>query len=104
MYDIHPFNRPFTGDIGEPKIRKSYHDVAPYFHWRVQDLINAMAKSELDIKEMAEMQSTNGSFWYTYKDLITKSAEQLAEANNWRSNPMAALPAWISITAQKRGN
>lgn len=101
MYDIHPFNRPFVGDIGEPKVKKSYNDVAPHFHWRVQDLINAMAKSKLTIKEMAEMQAVDGSFWYTYDELITKSEDQLSEANNWKVNPMAALPAWISIAAQK---
>lgn len=101
MYDIHPFNRPFVGDVGEPKIKKSYNDVAPHYHWRVQDLINAMAKSKLTIKEMAEMQAVDGSFWYTYDELITKSEDQLSEVNNWKTNPMAALPAWISIAAQK---
>ncbi|MBQ8315021.1 MAG: hypothetical protein IJ427_13000 [Lachnospiraceae bacterium] len=33
MYDIHPFNRPFTGEAWQtPTIRKSYHDVLPDCH------------------------------------------------------------------------
>ena len=36
MYDVHPFNRPFSGEAwNEPKIIKSYHDVMPDIHWRV---------------------------------------------------------------------
>lgn len=101
MYDIHPFNRPFVGDVGEPKVKKSYNDIAPYLHWRVQDLINATAQSRLIIKEMAEMQAVDGSFWYRYEELAAKNEEQLSEVNDWKVNPMAALPAWVSIVAQK---
>lgn len=101
MYDIHPFNRPFTGDIGQPVIKKSYNDVCPHYHWRIHDLINTMISSGLTIREMDEMQAVNGSFWYTYDELITRSDDELSKANDWQSNPMAALPAWISIVAQK---
>ena len=102
MYDIHPFNRPFTGEPWrEPKVIKAYKDVMPSCHWRVQDLVNANIFAGLTIKEMAELEAVNASFWYTYDELTRQSSESLHSINDWESNPMAALPAWITIVSQK---
>lgn len=102
MYDIHPFNRPFTGVPWEaPEIKKSYFDFEEHRHWRVQDLLNAMSSSDLCIKEVAELQAVNASFWFSYDDLIKQKKEDVVEINDWNSNPMAALPAWFSVVAQK---
>jgi len=102
MYDMHPFQRPFTGEPWkEPQICKAYNDTMPSCHWRVQDLINAMISAGLTIREMAELGAVNASFWYTYDELIQQSGERLQSINDWRKNPMAALPAWISIISQK---
>lgn len=101
MYDIHPFNRPFSGEIGEPKIEKSYNDIAPYYHWRIQDLMNTMISSGLTIKQVEEMQAVDASFWFRYDDLITKTEDELIKVNDWRYNPMSALPAWLTICMQK---
>lgn len=102
MYDIHPFQRPFSGEPWkEPQIIKPYDETLPRCHWRVQDLVNAMAKAGLTVKEMAELPAVNASFWFSYEELVRQDAEQLAEINNWTHNPMAALPAWIAILAQK---
>ena len=102
MFDIHPFNRPFTGEPWkEPIIVKAYEETMPHCHWRVQDLINAMICARLSIKEMEELQAVNASFWFSYEELIKQKKENLAKINNWEHNPMAALPAWISVVAQK---
>lgn len=102
MYDIHPFNRPFTGEAWkEPKVCKSYNDTMPSCHWRVQDLLNANISVGLSIKEMAELQAVNASFWYTYDELVKQNPDALADINNWQRNPMAAIPAWIAIVSQK---
>lgn len=102
MYDIHPFQRPFSGEPWqEPKIIKQYDETMPQCHWRVQDLINAMTHAGLSIKEMAELQAVNASFWFSYEELIAQDEEKIAEINKWPQNPMAALPAWITILAQK---
>ena len=102
MFDIHPFNRPFTGEPWkEPKIIKSYEEIMPHCHWRVQDLVNAMIWAQLSIKEMEELQAANASFWFSYEELIKQEKEELTKINSWEHNPMAALPAWISIVAQK---
>lgn len=102
MYDIHPFNRPFVGEPWtEPKIKKSYFDAKTYRHWRVQDLINSMVNSGLAIKEMAELQAIDASFWFSYDDLKGQDKDKIKTINDWMSNPMAALPAWIAIVSQK---
>lgn len=114
MFDVHPFQRPFAGEPWkEPELRKPYEEVMPHCHWRVQDLVNAMTGAGLSLKEMQELQAVNASFWFSYQDLIKmeknipqnknipQKEELLASINDWKHNPMAALPAWISIVAQK---
>jgi len=102
MYDVHPFGRPFTGEAWkQPQIVKSYGDVFPFCHWRVQDLINSMVLAGMDIKEIAELQAVNASFWYTYDELVKQNPDDLANVNDWKFNPMAALPAWLTIVSQK---
>lgn len=101
-FDIHPFNRPFTGEPWKaPEIRKSYYDVFPDLHWKVEDIINANISSGLTISQMAELPAVDASFWYSYDELKTKTAEEIKNINDREYNPMAALPAWIAVIAQK---
>ena len=51
---------------------------------------------------MAEIRSADASFWYTFDELKTKTAEETANINDWKHNPMAAIPAWIAMIAQKQ--
>ena len=102
MYDIHPFTRPFSCEAWKaPQITKAYEDVLPSCHWRIQDLVNATAAAGLSVEEMAELQAVDASFWYTYDELVQQKPEDLANVNDWRFNPMAALPVWLSIVARK---
>ena len=102
VYDIHPFTRPFSCEAWKaPQITKAYEDVLPSCHWRIQDLVNATAAAGLSVEEMAELQAVDASFWYTYDELVQQKPEDLANVNDWRFNPMAALPVWLSIVARK---
>ena len=102
IYDMHPFNRPFTGEAWkDPRIVKSYHDVFPDLHWRIQDIVNAQIKAGLCIWDMAELPALDASFWYPYAELKNKSPEELAGINDWEKNPLAALPAWIALISKK---
>ncbi|MCR5160711.1 MAG: class I SAM-dependent methyltransferase [Lachnospiraceae bacterium] len=102
MYDMHPFNRPFSGEAWkEPRIVKAYQDVLPDLHWRVQDIINSQIRSGLTLCEMAELPAADASFWFTYDELRKKSREELEGINDWKKNPMAALPAWIAAVSAK---
>lgn len=104
MFDVHPFTRPFTMEAWKaPAIRKSYNDVLPDLHWRVQDIVNAVAQPGLRILEMAEIPSADVSFWYTFEELKSKTDEDTANINDWKHNPMAAIPVWLAMIAQKPG-
>ena len=104
-YDMHPFNRPFSGEAWKtPQIIKSYHDVFPDLHWRLQDIVNSQIKAGLAICEMVELPAVDASFWLTYAELQQKSPEELEGINDWKKNPMAALPAWITLISKKAGD
>lgn len=101
-FDMHPFNRPFSGEPWKaPLIVKSYYDVFPDLHWRMQDMINSQIKAGLSICELAELPAADASFWFTYSELQEKSPEELEGINDWKRNPMAALPAWVTLISKK---
>ena len=105
MYDVHPFNRPFSGEAWkEPKIIKSYYDVMPDIHWRLQDIVNANIVAGLSINELAELPAVDASFWFTYDELIKKSQDELVNINDWNKNPMSALPAWLVVVSRALAN
>ena len=102
MYDVHPFNRPFSGEAWkEPKIIKSYHDVMPNLHWRMQDIVNANIAAGLSIRELVELPAMDGSFWFKYDELKKMSQDDLVNLDDWSKNPMAALPAWMGLVSRK---
>lgn len=102
LYDMHPFNRPFSGEAWKaPRIVKSYHDVFPDMHWRLQDIVNSHIRAGLTLCEMAELPAEDASFWFPYDELQKKGPEDLAGINDWKQNPMAALPAWIALVSRK---
>ena len=104
LYDLHPFNRPFSGEaFKEPKIVKSYQDVFPDLHWRIQDIINSQIRSGLAVCEMAELPALDASFWFSYAELREKSQAELEGINDWKKNPLAALPAWLAVVSKKIG-
>ena len=102
MYDMHPFNRPFSGEAWKPPcIVKSYHDVFPALHWRLQDIVNSQIKAGMNICELAELPATDASFWFTYAELRSKRPEELDGINDWKMNAMAALPAWVTLISRR---
>ncbi|MBD3919836.1 class I SAM-dependent methyltransferase [Paenibacillus sp. PR3] len=110
MSDVHPFNRPFGKANETPAIVKPYDasgpiviDDVPLYHWRMQDLMNAMIASGLHLHQIEEMYAEDGSFWIddSIQDKSAFSAEELQALADWRTNPMAALPQWLSIKAVK---
>ncbi len=111
MYEIHPFLRPFDEAL---KVVKPYDMTGPFeseteitFAWRVMDLMNAILDAGLSIKHMEEMfaeKDYNWPFWISYADIakgVTATKEEVDHMHDWRNNPMAALPNWISVAAKK---
>lgn len=108
FYDIHPFTRPFSdGDPAElPKliIEKPYDqtDLGNNKHWRVQDLFNAMITSGLKIEHIEEMYPEFGTYWFeSTSGRNGLSDDELNKLYDWKTNPRAALPAWLSVCSRK---
>lgn len=107
-YELHPINRPIKDDPGKINIAKPYSDIGPFhdktnYHWRMQDIINAIASSGLIIKNLQEMfdEKEKGHFWFYSDKRAELSQDEIDMYYDWRKNPQAALPQWFSICAIK---
>jgi len=111
MYEIHPFLRPFDDKLN---IEKPYGMTGPFesdsevtFAWRVMDIMNAILDSGLAVKHIEEMfaeKDYDWPFWIPAREIMKGAAatrEEVDRMHDWRNNPMAALPSWISIVAKK---
>lgn len=106
MYNVHPFQRPFDDDMdkllrGIVQVRKPYGVSREHFHWRVQDLLNAMADAGLRIRQLRELNGVDGSFWFRQEDDEQPDPETMDKSRDWRVNPLAALPEWLAVYATK---
>ena len=110
MFETHPFDRPFDSNQETITVIKRYDDIGPFgevpnYHWRIEDFMNALISAGFLVKAMQELHSEVGSlsshnWWY-------KSCEEAEtdhhKKHDWRQNPWAALPQWLSICVQKSG-
>ena len=109
MCELHPIDRPIDDCFGELKIRKPYGEIGPYFdgvnyHWRTQDYVNAIAEAGLSITHMEEFfdSSENGCYWFSELKRTSMTKDEINRYYDWRINPQAALPQWLSICAMKQ--
>ena len=113
MFEIHPFLRPFDENA---KIKKPYDATGPFedeteinFGWRIMDIMNAMLDSGLIVRHIEEMFAEKDYDWPFFISLedklkgVTATPEEVDRMYDWHNNPMAALPTWISIAAEKNG-
>ena len=106
LYDVHPFQRPWKEDFSNTILEKPYTEVGPIknkrngnaqtFHWRIEDIINALVNAKFLIKWIHEFDSGNTKDTeYFWGNDIKK------ELNDWRKNPLAGIPSWIEIVSEK---
>ncbi|MBT3274473.1 MAG: class I SAM-dependent methyltransferase [Spirochaetales bacterium] len=103
MYDVHPCQRPWKDD--QLIISKPYFDVGPQqldgndgaktFHWKTEDIVNSLIEAGFRLQFLHELCSGDtketGNMW---RD------EQELELNDWKVNPLAALPAWLEVVSE----
>jgi SAM-dependent methyltransferase len=104
--DIHPFQRPWA-DKTALRIDKPYGDRGPYgeppdpveHHWTMADLINGALTSGLRLARIVEERAGDAAFWhgYSYRD----DPDLDPTLTDWRRNPRAGLPAWLTLAATK---
>jgi SAM-dependent methyltransferase len=107
-YDIHPFQRPWKNQTAPLEMEKPYDHTGPFleeengiqayeFNWRLSDLLNPMLASGLALRSLVESPPKDPRFWLGPSYLPSADAG-LAD---WRANPRAGLPVWLTIEAVK---
>ena len=105
FYDVHPFQRPWADAVGTLVMEQPYADEGPYvdtdgaheYHWTLSSLLNATSGAGLVLQHVGESVPKSARFWQG-------SSYELSSADgllDWRQNPRAGLPAWLTIAAQK---
>jgi SAM-dependent methyltransferase len=106
FYDIHPFQRPWANAATALVMEKPYADGGPYldaadaaqeYHWTLGSLLNAMSDAGLVLQHVGETGPKSPRFWQDFSYEPSAAAGLL----DWRQNPRAGLPAWLTLAAQK---
>ena len=108
FYDVHPFQRPW-GDRRAPiEMEKPYGETGPFryeeegggtyeYHWTLGDILNALLEAGLVIRKLSEDPARDARFWEDASYLPGTDASLL----DWRGNPRAGLPVWLTVAARK---
>ncbi len=105
FYDVHPFQRPWADAVGTLVMEEPYADGGPYvdadgaheYHWTLGSLLNAASGAGLLLQHVGESVPKSPRFWQDFS-YERSSADGLLD---WRQNPRAGLPAWLTVAAQK---
>jgi SAM-dependent methyltransferase len=108
FYDVHPFLRPWKDQVEPLEMERPYAATGPFveedlgqtnfqFHWRISDLLNPLAEAGLILRQLAESPANDPRFWEGFAYTPGEDPSLL----DWRSNPRAGLPAWLTVVAQK---
>ncbi len=117
LFEIHPFQRPFDGRLWEqPTVKKPYDCTGPFeseqdvtFGWRLQDILNALLDAGLSMRRLEELfaeKNYEDPDWIPCEQKLREPDRVYDRAEvdrmyDWRCNPMAALPLWFSVLAEK---
>lgn len=108
FYDVHPFLRPWKDQVAPLEMEKPYGASGPFqneeagqasyeFHWRLCDLLNPLAEAGLELRRVAESPARDARFWEGAAYTPGLDGALL----DWRRNPRAGLPAWLTVAARK---
>ncbi len=106
FYDIHPFMRPWKEQVMPIEMGKSYWDTGPFqesvdgsyeFNWTLADLLNPLTQAGLTLKKVVESPAQDPGFWRGSSD-ASDTDESLLD---WRRNPRAGLPVWLTVAASR---
>ena len=108
FYDVHPFLRPWVDQRVPIEMEKPYFDTGPFvemepggsvyeFHWTMGDILSGLVHAGLVLRALAESPAGDSRFWQDHSYLPGTEASLL----DWRSNPRAGLPVWLTVAAQK---
>lgn len=81
-------------DIGP---QQNEEDIDYEFHYSIADYLNALADSGLRLCKLLESPPSDARYWQDF----SCEAGTAAALSDWRNNPRAGLPAWLTVAAQK---
>jgi SAM-dependent methyltransferase len=107
LYDVHPFLRPWKDQVAL-EMDKPYFETGPFvdgepgeqtyeFHWTLSDIVNPLLRSGLILRRIAETPARDSRFWQGHSYEPGTDDTLL----DWRTNPRAGLPTWLTLAAQK---
>lgn len=108
FYDVHPFLRPWKDQRAPIEMEKPYFETGPFvdeesgeqvyeFNWTLGDLVSGLAEAGFVLRKLSEDPAKDSRFWEDHSYLPGTDASLL----DWRSNPRAGLPVWLTVAAQK---
>lgn len=108
FYDVHPFQRPWKDGTRAVEVGKSYWQTGPYrdkkdgtfeFVWTLGDILNPASDAGLVLRRILERPAGDENFWEGSSFLPCNDKRLL----DWKENPLAALPVWLSAALQRPG-
>ncbi|MXX02768.1 MAG: class I SAM-dependent methyltransferase [Gemmatimonadetes bacterium] len=106
FYDVHPFQRPWTDRTLSIEVDKPYWQTGPIrdekedtfeFNWTMADLLNPGADAGLVLRRILERPAEDSNTWEGASYRPGKDKRLV----DWKVNPRAALPFWLSAAWQK---
>ncbi len=108
FYDVHPFQRPWKDQRAPIEMEKPYAETGPFeyeeegrttyeHHWTLGGILNTLLGAGLAIRKVAEDPARDSRFWQDASYLPGTDGSLL----DWRDNPRAGLPVWLTVAAQK---
>ncbi len=113
MREVHPFMRPFDEDILSPNIKKPYNDIGPFktddgyescyetFHYRTEDILNAICGNNLTVLKMKECEDEYNTSMFD-EEFYPNQGLKKEDLYNWKVNKLFAIPSWLVLCAEKR--
>ena len=106
FYDVHPLMRPWKDQINPIEVEKPYWETGPFadpergtyeFNWTLADILNPLADAGFVLRRITESPASDSRYWESYSYLPGTDDTLL----DWKVNPRAALPVWLTVASQK---
>ena len=108
FYDVHPFQRPWKDGTRSAEVGKPYWQTGPYrdekngafeFNWTLGDIFNPLADTGFVLRRILERPAGDENYWEG-SSFLPCNDKRLPD---WKANPRAALPVWLSAALQRPG-
>ena len=106
FYDVHPFQRPWRDDTRSVEVGKPYWQTGPFrdekedtfeFNWTLADILNPLGDAGLVLRRILERPAGDENYWEG-SSFLPCNDKRLPD---WKENPRAALPVWLSGVVEK---